>query len=227
MSDVSNLRDTIIPKSDQLNADQLLGGEMVVTVNNVRRGDGDQPIIIGYDGDNGRPYKPCKSMRKVLVFAWGEDGNQWVGRSMTLFCDTNVMFGGIKVGGIRISHMTDIERDVSVSITATRGKKTPYVIKKLDAPKTQQSPQKQPETPEIRTPKMIAAFAKLSVTEQQLAAHLKRETSSVGLLSDSELKELSKTYKAITTGGEDKAVYFPSVADPTAPQRPADSGDFF
>lgn len=211
MSDVSNLRDTIIPKSDQINADQLLGGEITITVNNVRRGDGDQPIIIGYDGDNGRPYKPCKSMRKVLVFAWGEDGNQWIGRSMTLFCDTNVMFGGIKVGGIRISHMSDIERDVSVSITATRGKKTPYVIKKLDAPK----PQKQAETPEVRTPKMIAAFAKLSVTEQQLAAHLKRESATVGVLSDGELTELGKIYKAITTGGEDKTVYFPDVVEPT------------
>ena len=28
MNDVSNLRDTIIPKSDQLNADDLVGGPM-------------------------------------------------------------------------------------------------------------------------------------------------------------------------------------------------------
>lgn len=210
MSDVSNLRDTIIPKSDQLNADQLLGGAITITVNSVRRGDGDQPIIIGYDGDNGRPYKPCKSMRKVIIFAWGEDGNAWVGRSMTLFCDTNVMFGGIKVGGIRISHMTDIERDVSVSITATRGKKTPFIIKKLELPK---QPQKQPETPEVRTPKMIAAFGKLSVTESQLAAYLKRESAHVGVLTEQELAELTKIYKAITTGGEDKTVYFPDVVD--------------
>lgn len=208
MFDVSNLRDTIIPKSDQLNADQLLGGAITITVNSVRRGDGDQPIIIGYDGDNGRPYKPCKSMRKVIIFAWGEDGNAWIGRSMTLFCDTNVMFGGIKVGGIRISHMTDIERDVSVSITATRGKKTPFIIKKLELPK---HPQKQPETPEVRTPKMIAAFGKLSVTEAQLSAHLMRESAHVGVLTEQELAELTKIYKAITTGGEDKTVYFPDV----------------
>lgn len=209
MSDVSNLRDTIIPKSDQLNADDLLGGGAItITVNTVRRGDGDQPIIIGYNGGNGRPYKPCKSMRKVLVFAWGEDGNAWIGRSMTLFCDPNVMFGGIKVGGIRISHMTDIEQEISVAVNTTRGKKAPFIIKKLELPKT---PQKQPETPEVRTPKMIAAFGKLSVTEAQLAAYLKRESAHVGVLTEHELAELTKIYKAITTGGEDKTVYFPDV----------------
>jgi len=37
MSDISNLSDTIVPKSDQLNADQLLGGSMTITVTDVRR----------------------------------------------------------------------------------------------------------------------------------------------------------------------------------------------
>lgn len=132
MSDVSNLRDTILPKSDQLNAEQLLGGPMTITVTDVRRGMTDeQPVTIAYEGDNGRPYKPCKSMRKVLVFAWGEDGHQWIGRSMTLFNNPEVMFGGIKVGGIRISHMTDIERDIQLSLTTKRGKKEAFVIHRL------------------------------------------------------------------------------------------------
>ena len=76
MSDITDLRDTIVPKSDQLNADQLLGGPITIRVTDVRRGSDDQPIIIAYDNDGGRPYKPCKSMRKVLLFAWGADGNQ-------------------------------------------------------------------------------------------------------------------------------------------------------
>ena len=140
MSDVSNLRDTILPKSDQLNAEQLLGGAMTITVTDVRRGATDeQPIAIHYTGDNGRPYKPCKSMRKVLVFAWGEDGRQWIGRSMTLFNNPEVMFGGVKVGGIRISHLTDIERDIQLSLTKTRGKKEPFVIQRMASdPKVEQ-----------------------------------------------------------------------------------------
>ena len=72
---VEDLRQTIIPKSDQLNAEQLLGGPMTVTVSEVKVSDsGEQPVVVHYDGENGRPFKPCKTMRKVLIHAWGADG---------------------------------------------------------------------------------------------------------------------------------------------------------
>jgi hypothetical protein len=133
-NDVSNLSDTIIPKSDQLNADQLLGTNMTIRVTGVKRGSGDdQPVVIHYEGDNGRPYKPCKSMRKVLIFAWGEDGSAWVGRLLTLYNKADVKFGGVAVGGIRISHMSDIKADLALSLNSTRGKKEPVIVKKLDA----------------------------------------------------------------------------------------------
>ena len=129
---VEDLRPTIIPKSDQLNAEQLLGGPITVTVSDVNVSDsGEQPVVVHYVGENGRPFKPCKTMRKVLVYAWGADGRQWGGRSMTLYNDPSVKFGGDEVGGIRISHLTDIERDVKVSLTSTRGKKAKYEIKRM------------------------------------------------------------------------------------------------
>lgn len=131
--DIADVRDTIIPKSDQLNADQLIAGPMTITVTAVKRGSGDeQPLVVHYAGENGRPYKPCKSMRRVLLFAWGEDARQWVGRSMTLFNRMDVKFGGQEVGGIRISHLSDIPKDVRINLTATRGKKEPVLIKRLD-----------------------------------------------------------------------------------------------
>lgn len=136
-TDIADLRPTIVPKSDQLNAEQLLGGPMTVTVTDVRVGSSDeQPVIVHYQGDNGRPFKPCKTMRKVLIFGWGEDGRQWIGRSMTLYNDPDVKFGGMDVGGIRISHMTDIERDLKVSLTATKGKKALHTIRRMDAPQS-------------------------------------------------------------------------------------------
>lgn len=131
MSDVSSLSDTILPKSDQLNADQLLGGSLNITVTGVNRGTEEQPVVISYEGDNGRPYKPCKSMRKVLIFAWGDDGREWVGKSMTLYNNPDVKFGGVKVGGIRISHLSHIERDIALSLTATKGKKETFTIRLL------------------------------------------------------------------------------------------------
>ena len=129
---VEDLRATIIPKSDQLNAEQLLGGPMDITVSEVRVSDsGEQPVVVHYFGEGGRPFKPCKTMRKVLIHAWGPDGSKWVGRGMTLYNDAAVKFGGEDVGGIRISHMTDLQSDIKVSLTSTRGKKAKYEIKRL------------------------------------------------------------------------------------------------
>jgi len=132
MTDISNLSGTIVPKSDQLNAEQLLSGPMTITVSDVRIGNDEQPIIIDYANDGGRPFKPSKTVRKILIFAWGEDGRAWIGRSMTLYNDQSVRFGGMTVGGIRISHLSHIDRDISISLTATKGKKAQHTIHKLE-----------------------------------------------------------------------------------------------
>jgi hypothetical protein len=128
-NDITDLRSTIVPKSDQLNAEQLLSAPMILTVSEVRAGGGeDQPVSIFYEADRGRPYKPCKTMRKVLILAWGQDGSQWVGKSMELYCEPSVKFGGEVVGGIRISRLSDIPKDIKVSLTATRGRKSMHEI---------------------------------------------------------------------------------------------------
>lgn len=129
---VEDLRPTIVPKSDQLNAEQLLGTTLTVAVTHVDVSTSpEQPVTVHYDGENGRPFKPCKTMRKLLVFAWGENGNHWAGRSMTLYCDPSVKFGGDEVGGIRISHLSHIDKALKVSLTSTRGKKALYQVEKL------------------------------------------------------------------------------------------------
>lgn len=127
-SDITNLRSTIVPKSDQLNADQLLDGDMTITVTDVRMGNDEQPVILHYKDDQGRPFKPGKTMRKLLIFAWGEDGREWIGKSMTLYNDHAVKFGGMVVGGIRISHLSNIEREISLSLNSTKGKKATHTI---------------------------------------------------------------------------------------------------
>lgn len=133
-TDVHDLRATIIPRSDQLNSEQLLAGPMIITVSDVRVGGGEeQPVSIFYEADPGRPFKPCKTMRKVLILAWGADGTQWVGKSMELYCDPSVKFGGEVVGGIRISRLSDIPKQINVSLTATKGRKALHEIRPLTA----------------------------------------------------------------------------------------------
>lgn len=130
MNDMS-LRDTIAPKSDQLNADDLMVGPITVTVTNVSRGSSDQPVSIAITGGY-QPYKPCKSMRRVLIALWGDNGHEWVGRSMRLYCDPEVKFGGVKVGGIRISHMSHIQGRQALMLTITRSRRAEFVVEPLE-----------------------------------------------------------------------------------------------
>lgn len=136
MSDVLDISHTIIPRSDQLNAEQLLLGPLTITVTRVTVGAGeDQPVSVFYEGDKGRPFKPCKTMRKLLAYAWGSDAGQWAGKSMTLFNEPGVKFGGEEVGGIRISHLSDLQQtSIKASLTTTRGKKAAFVVKRMERP---------------------------------------------------------------------------------------------
>lgn len=136
MSDANNLRDTIVPKSDRVNADDFLAGPETVTITAVKRGDADTPVAVHIEGR--KPYYPCKSMRRVLISAWGDNGSDWVGKSMTLYTDPAVKFGGVAVGGIRISHLSHIDNDMSLALTATRGKRTPFTVKRLAPAKAKQ-----------------------------------------------------------------------------------------
>lgn len=131
---MNDLRSTIAARSDQMNSDDLIGGPRTIRVTKVEITQGaDQPVSIYFEGDDGKPFKACKSMRRVLVTVWGPDGNAYVGRSMTLYRDAAVQFGGMAVGGIRISHMSHIEKPVTMALTATRAAKKPFTVKPLVA----------------------------------------------------------------------------------------------
>jgi hypothetical protein len=127
-----NISNTVIPKSDQTNADDLIAGPKTITITSVKAGSSnEQPIDIHYEGNPGRPYKPCKSMRRVLIHIWGDDASVYVGRRLTLIRDPNVKFGGDEVGGIRISHASHIDAPAMIALTVTRGKRKPYRVDPL------------------------------------------------------------------------------------------------
>ncbi len=130
-----NIAHTIIPKSDRTNADDLLSGPRTIKITSVGEGPAEGPVAIHYEGENGRPYLPCKSMRRVLAIMWGVEGAAYVGKRLTLFCDKSVKFGSDEVGGIRISH-ADIPEALEIKLTATRGKRKPFRVEPLPAPKT-------------------------------------------------------------------------------------------
>jgi hypothetical protein len=128
-----NLGVTIIPKSDQLNADDLIAGAKTIKIRDVKQIDSEQqPISIYFEGDNNKPYKPSKGMRRVMVQLWGTNGLEYIGRSLTLFRDETVKFSGAEVGGIVISHASHIDEPKRIITTVSRGKKKMLTITPLN-----------------------------------------------------------------------------------------------
>lgn len=126
----------VVPKSDQLNADDLTEPRTIRITKVSGTGNADQPVAVFFEGDNGRPFKPCKSMRRVMVAAWDKDATAYVGRSMTIYRDPRVAFGGMEVGGIRISHMSHIDKTLSLALTVTKAKRAPYRVEPLAEQRT-------------------------------------------------------------------------------------------
>lgn len=73
-------------------------------------------------------------MRRVMVQVWGKDGKSYIGRSMEIYLNPEVTFGGEKVGGIRISRMSHMDKPKTLVLTASRAKRRPYTVNPLEAP---------------------------------------------------------------------------------------------
>lgn len=130
-----DISETIVPNSDQVNAEDLIGGPQTVTVTGVEKGTKDQPVFIHLAEFAGRTFRPGKSMRRVLVAAWGAEASEYTGRRLTLYNDPTIRFGKDVTGGIRISHASHIDKALTVNLTVTRGRRAPFTIQPLpDAP---------------------------------------------------------------------------------------------
>lgn len=130
---VQDVSDTILANSDQLNADDLMSGPIVVQVKDVRRLSKDQPIEITISGGH-RPWRPSKTSRRVLVYCWGKDARQWVGRWVELYRDPDVEWAGRPVGGIRVCALSHLDGPRELSLQVKRGKKVSRTIGALTPP---------------------------------------------------------------------------------------------
>jgi hypothetical protein len=146
-----DISDTLAPNSDQLDAVDLLGGPQTFVIEKASKGDAEQPVQIHLVGFP-RPWRPGKSMRRVLVACWGSDANLYAGRRVTLFCDPDVLFGGKAVGGTRISHLSHIDKRRKIPLLVTRGKSATYIVEPLpdDAPTTERPSESQSRIDELR-----------------------------------------------------------------------------
>ena len=126
-----DLTESIAPKSDQLNADDLIAGPVTVTIAEVRKGSDEQPVDVILVEFPGRAYRPSKSMRRVMVMAWGAEAAAYAGRRLTLVRNPEITFGRDKVGGIEIAALSHIEKPLTVALTATRGRRKNFTVQPL------------------------------------------------------------------------------------------------
>lgn len=131
MINVNNLASTIIPKSDQMNFEDVQTNKIKSVIIGVRAGSKEQPVFIDLEGYEGRPYKPCKTQRQVIIAGWGLNGHEWVGRTIEIYGDPTVIYGGVQVGGIKVSGISHIETDFSIMVTKSRGKRVEHRVRRL------------------------------------------------------------------------------------------------
>jgi hypothetical protein len=90
---------------------------------------------------------------------------------VTLIRDPEVMYGGIKVGGVRISHLSNLDGPLSIALTVTRQKRAPYRVQPLTTP----APAPAPATPAPDpVAAALAACNASGLTELGLAAFCDR-----------------------------------------------------
>lgn len=211
-----DMSQTIAPKSDQLNSDDLIGGPRTITITKVtgNEGNAEQPVNIFFEGDDGKPFRPCKSMRRVMVKVWGADASKYAGRAMTLYRDPKVKWGGMEVGGIRISHMTGIEKPETMALTETRSARKPYTVQPLRMEQRAAPPSQ--ESAGDRADKIIATIARAPDADK-LNAYLSGEkvAAFIGDLRDSHPNIAADIDKAaddklatFTAGNDDEAAPF-------------------
>lgn len=131
-----DISETLAPKSDQMDYEDLLVGPRTFTISGVTRGPSkEQPVNVALE-EFDRPWRPGLTMRRLLAKAWGGDASKYIGRKVTLYGDPSVKWGGAEVGGIRVSHLSHIPEALTVALTVTRGQRKPFTVQPLVDPLT-------------------------------------------------------------------------------------------
>lgn len=125
-----DISQSLVARSDQLNATDLLGGPITVTITKVTRGNDEQPFNFHME-EFPRPFKPSKNMRRLIAHAWGNDTDNYIGRRVTLYRDPDVKFGKETPGGVRISHMSGIPKRLTASLMVSKGKYATFIVDPL------------------------------------------------------------------------------------------------
>ena len=183
---MADVRGTLEAKSDQLNATDIMGIDLVIRIRAVVVGGGkEQPVAVYFDGDNNRPWKPSKGMRRVLAAGWGWESDNWIGKSVKLHFDASVKYAGKEVGGIRVKAMSDIDQRGMVVVEAiNRQQRVPVNVSYLDTCA--------PQYPADRFTKALPAMAAKMQSGEMTLQQVVAQCQQTGQLTAEMLSELEK-----------------------------------
>ena len=122
---------TAEPRSDQWNADDFVQGAHTFTIAGVKPGAAEQKYDIVLEGSD-RVWRPPLTVLRLLLAAWGDEASEWVGQRVTLFRDASVRFANNE-GGIRVSHMSGINKPLRESLLEKRGSRKVHTVQPLPA----------------------------------------------------------------------------------------------
>lgn len=203
-----DITNALAPKSDQLDAVDLLGSPpQVFTITDVSEGNAEQPVNIQL-AEFPRVWRPSKGMLRVMAHCWGKQTKPWAGRQVELYTDPDVMFGNIRVGGIRISRLSHIDKRTSVPMIIKRGQGGSWSVDPLpeSAPTASEAPTEAP---------IIAAFARGGVTQEQLEARIGRTADA---WTPDDVATLGTLFAALKSGETTKDAEFPAPAPEMSPR---------
>lgn len=198
---MNELHQALSAKSDQLNAVDIMGVEPVIRIREVKINlKSDQPLLVYFDGDNNKPWKPSKGMGRILMAAWGDDYKSWAGRYAQIYFEPSVKFGGAEVGGIRVRALSDIpEAGLNCVLALNRAKRVPYHVPLLTV--------SQAEYPEDRFLQALPVMKQKMVDGEMTLQQVIAQCQKTGQLTAEQLKQLEESAPVETPENDDDESY--------------------
>jgi len=184
-------------RSDQINAADLISGPRTYTIEKVTEGKATHPFDFHLVESPGKVYRPNTGMRRVIIAGWGPKTEVYHGRRLTLLNEPTVIYAGAEIGGLRVSHMSHLDKPLKTSLAINQKKKVPYIVEPL----TEAAPPAEP-SPEDRASKAVAWFSAKGVERQHLEAHVGLPIAEWTAAHLSDLTESRESIVSESTGDQ-------------------------
>ena len=128
-----DMAESLKPKSNQLNGDNLRAGPIIARVTGCRKvRDQVRPYVFSLS-DGHMPWKPCLTMRRLLTDVNGTSKTSAVvGQYIEFYRDPDVTYGKDRCGGIRVSGMSAVKGPPrNVTLRTSQTKCTTYTVRSI------------------------------------------------------------------------------------------------